>query len=259
MPDNDNDLKPSSVWSGTLIKDVAMKSRGLILAGIILVSLAFLLFIYVLEAKTTLKSIPSQLTYAETIKNIGYVIAITSLAMLFWGLIALYRAKAALETIYNQRNKSAATNSDDESSISIVRFGCLNCEKRITAEFLPDKETVRCPHCGVVNLVPKEAVASAEDVYLQRKTNSVSSVVSTSREIVGMPFFIRLLAWVNLIVLSAAAVFLLTKGVPSHVDKNVYLGLGLAYAGIIVAALLFSMSAISIDLSTKPHRKAETN
>jgi hypothetical protein len=235
-----------------------MKSRGLILAGILLVCLALIMFIYVLEVKTVFKELPSELTYADTIKNVGYLVAVASLTLLIWGLIILYKTRAVLETLYNQRNMSTGKGSDRHSSISIVRFGCLNCTERITAEYLPDKDTIRCPHCGVVNLVPKEAVAAAEDVFLQDRMRVISNIISAAGDTSGLPLFVKVLAWVNLVILTAAGIFLLIKGVPSQVENNIYWGLGLAYAGIIIAALLYSMSAISINIANRIQREAKT-
>lgn len=236
-----------------------MKPRGLILAGIMLTCLALIMFIFVLEVKTVFKALPSELTFADTIKNVGYLVAVASLILLFWGLIILHKTKAALETFYSKRNMKTGTKSDQKSSISIVRFGCLNCTERITAEYLPDKDTIKCPHCGVVNLVPKEAAAAAEDVFLQDEVRVISNIINADRDTRGFPNFVKVLALINLVVLTAAGLFLLIKGVPLQVETNIYWGLGLTYAGIIIAALLFSMSTISLNVANRTPREAKTS
>jgi hypothetical protein len=59
------------------------------------------------------------------------------------------------------------------------------------------------------------------------------------------------MAWINLILLSAAGVYLILRGAPSNISYNVYLGGIIIYAGLIFTAIMFGVVWLSFNQFNK--------
>lgn len=237
-----------------------MKPRNRVLIGIILTCLAWIFFIYVLEAKTIFPDLYNGFAHFNIIKYVGYLIALIGVIFLFAALILLSSMKSdflALEQL--RASKRRRPDSDFGGIIKIVRFTCLNCGKRISAEYNKKKGSVECPHCQVSNLVPEAAVESAEEVILQKQNSPGGQMLNSAKGSNGFSVsFTKILAWADLIILFAAGIFLLVKGLPGTIDAKFYWGLGLMYAGLNIATLLFVMSTSAFNLAGSINNKEET-
>ncbi|HEQ97729.1 MAG TPA: hypothetical protein ENO22_00105 [candidate division Zixibacteria bacterium] len=232
-----------------------MKSKGIFTLGIFLICIALGFFIYVFEAKTVLAGIPTDLISSNSFKYAGYIAAVLGMTFLFAGLFKTRSLVAEYEKLRRSLGKSSDSGETEvRDSIPVVSFKCLNCKKNINAEFLKGNDSIECPHCHVRNMIPESAIGSLTHVMLRNKKGRIVTPPSKSNESNGFVIsFLNLLAWINLIVLSAAGAYLIWRGVPSNISENVYLGGVMIYAGLIFTALMFGVVWLSFNQFSKSH------
>lgn len=225
-----------------------MKSKGILSLGIGLTCLAFGIFIYVFEVRTVLGGVPPELLFSNFFKYAGYVTAILAITFLFYSLYKIRYLIAENDWLRRQKGKS---NNDLDTevggSISIVSFKCLNCEKNINVEYVKGSDSIKCPHCKVRNLIPEVAIESVEEVVLRsRKGKIIKAEVNTIKSDGLAISFLKLLAWINMVLLSGAGIYLIAKGTPTNISNNVYYGIATIYAGLLFTAMMFGIVWLSL-------------
>ncbi|NIP42273.1 MAG: hypothetical protein GWO41_04175 [candidate division Zixibacteria bacterium] len=230
-----------------------MRSKGVFTLGIFLICIALAFFIYVFEAKTILSGIPSELVSSTGFKYAGYIAAILGMTFLFAGLFKTRSLVAEYDKLRRSLGKSSDSAGDEfRDSIPVVSFQCLNCKKRINAEFLKGNDSIECPHCNVRNMIPESAIRSIAHVMLRNRKGKIVAAPNKSNDSNGFAIsFLNLMAWINLILLSAAGIYLILKGTPSNISYNVYLGGIIIYAGLIFTALMFGVVWLSFNQYNK--------
>jgi DNA-directed RNA polymerase subunit RPC12/RpoP len=226
-----------------------MKSKGILSLGVALTCLAFGFFIYVFEARTVLGGVPPELTLSDFFKYAGYLAALLGITFLFSSLFKIRNLIAENDKLRRQKGKSNnGLNTEVRGSIPIVSFECLNCGKNVNVEFVKSNDSIKCPYCRVRNLIPEAAIESMEEVILRSRKGKIIEVAPNTNKSDGLAISsLKLLAWINLVLLSGAGIYLIAKGTPANISDNIYYGTAIIYAGLLFTTLMFGLVWLSIN------------